>query len=540
MDLNLNIATASAQIDIVEALVAVAGRDAVLTTLAERTFFSTDIAASGEVADAVVQVSDPQILSAVVATATGLGWIVVPRGGGFSYTGGYTPETTRAIIVDLRPMDRIVEINTEDMYVVVEAGCTWQRLYQALRAEGVRTPYFGPMSGFRATVGGALSQGSFFLGSAQFGPASDSVLGLEVVLADGTLLRTGSWASNGGATPFFRQYGPDTTGLFLSDTGAMGLKTRAVLRLIPLPPHQAYASFAFTTHEGALAGVSAIGRSGMAAECYCWDPFFVRLMAANASAGTGDDLKILLSVIRGGSGPIDGLLAGARIALAGRGVFKGDTWLLHVTADDVSAAGAAAKLKRLRGLARRAGGSEVSPTAPRAMRAAPFIDFNTPERRTLRRSLPVHGVSAHSRAQAVARDIYAYLEEHKAAMAAVDLNCGVIFLAVGGQAVTIEPLLSWDDPEHFLHDRVTETSDLEALEAIPARPAATDLAFELRKGFKAIFKRHGCVHVQIGRSYPWAETLDPATLRLVTAVKDTIDPGRLMNRGSLGFDGPGR
>lgn len=537
MDLNPAV-VAPAETDLVSALVAAAGRDAVLTDLAERAFYSTDIASRGEVADAVVRVSDTATLSRVVAAATGLGWTVVPRGGGFSYTGGYTPETTRAVVVDLRPMNRVVEINTEDMYVVVETGCTWHRLYEALKAKGVRTPYFGPMSGYGATVGGALSQGSFFLGSAQYGAVSDSVLGLEVVLADGAILRTGSWAANGGATPFFRQYGPDATGLFLNDTGAMGMKARAVLRLIPFPPNQGYASFAFTSHAAALAAVSAVGRSGLAAECYCWDPFFVRLMAANASAGTGDDLKILVSVIRGGSGPLDGLLAGARIALAGRGVFKGDTWLLHMTTDDVSAAGAAAKLKRLRRLASGNGGSEVSPTAPRAMRATPFIDFNTAERRGLRRSLPVHGVCAHSRAQAVARDVYAYLDAHAAAMTDVGLNCGVIFLAVGGQAVTIEPLLSWDDEEHFLHNRVEETSDLEALASYAERPAATRLAFELRTGFKAIFKRHGCVHVQIARAYPWAESLDLTTLGLITTVKDEVDPRRLMNRGSLGFAGP--
>jgi FAD/FMN-containing dehydrogenase len=518
-------------------LEALVGTDALITDLAQRTFYSTDIAETGRIAAAVVRVRETELLSRVVAACTGAGFTVIPRGGGFSYTGGYTPEQQHSVIIDLRPMDRIVEINVQDMYVVVETGCTWRLLYQALQAKGVRTPYFGPMSGYHATIGGALSQGSFFLGSSQYGPVSESVLGLEVVLADGTVLRTGSGASTEFTPPFLRQYGPDATGFFLNDSGAMGLKTRAVLRLIQSPPYQAYGSFAFASHAAALAAVSEIGRSGLAAECYCWDPFFVRLMAA-ASTGTAQDLRFLLNVVKAGSGLIDGLTAAARIALAGRRDMRGDGWLLHTTIDDVSAAGAAAKLRLVRDLAKAQGGREVSPSAPRAMRGTPFIDFNIPERRIPRRNLPVHGIAPHSRAPAVADEIYAFLERHQNMMQREGVQCGVIFFAVLGQAAAIEPLLYWDDPEHLLHDRIAQTSDLAQLATRSERSAATRLAFDLRDGLKQIFRRHGCVHLQIGRAYPWRDTRDPATLRLLAAVKHAVDPRGLMNRGALGFAGP--
>jgi hypothetical protein len=261
-------------------------------------------------------------------------------------------------------------------------------------------------------------------------------------------------------------------------------------------------------------------------------------MASQASTGFSDDLHLLLNVIRGGSNIVDGLVAGARIALAGRSVFSGDTWLLNVTVDDVSMAGASAKMNILRRLAQEQGAKEVSPTAPRALRGTPFVDFNTEERRTRRRNLPVHGVSPHSRSPAVAADIYAYLAENRAEMERLEITCGVIMVAVGLQAVTIEPLLSWEDDEHFLHDRVGQTSDLAGLTAYGARPEATQVAMRMRQDIKAIFRKHGCVHVQVARSYPWAETRAPATLALITAVKDVVDPLRLVNRGSLGFGGP--
>jgi FAD/FMN-containing dehydrogenase len=540
MSLALNTVAAhdEAAIDIAPILAAIVGSDGVLTSIEQRTFFSTDIASRGVTADAVVRVGDTQTLSKVVRACTERGFIVIPRGGGFSYTGGYTPTEAYTVIVDLRPMNRVVEINLEDLYVVVEAGCTWERLYEALKAEGLRTPYFGPMSGYRATVGGALSQGSLFLGSTQYGTVSDSVLGLEVVLADGTILKTGSGASP--ETPdYFRQYGPDATGLFLSDTGAMGFKTRAVLKLIPFPPYQAYGSFAFSSYQEAVAAVSDVGRSGLAAECYCWDPYFVTLMAA-ASTGTKEDLRFLWNVVKAGSGLIDGVSAAARIAFSGRRSFTGDTWLMHVVIDEATAPGAAAKLKLVRALAKAAGGKEVSPSAPRALRGTPFTDFNVPERRTPLRNLPTNSLSPHSRAQAVAADVYGVIESQKTEMEAHGVQCGVIFFAVGAQAMCIEPLIYWQDEEHFQHNRIEETSNLAALDDHQDRPAQTKLGFAIRDAFKAAFRRHGCLHVQIARSYPWLETRDEATRKLLTAVKDAVDPDRRVNRGSLGFGGPER
>jgi FAD/FMN-containing dehydrogenase len=121
-----------------------------------------------------------------------------------------------------------------------------------LRAQGVRTPYWGPLSGRYATVGGALSQNSLFYGSARYGSVADSVLGLDVILAGGKRLRTGSGGSLGGS-PFFRYFGPDITGLFVSDTGAFGVKAAATLKLIPFPPVTHCASFAFDDSSSLVA-----------------------------------------------------------------------------------------------------------------------------------------------------------------------------------------------------------------------------------------------------------------------------------------------
>lgn len=516
-------------------LAAIVGAERVLDGLAERTFFSTDIASRGATARAVVRVTSTDELSRVVALCTGRGLAVIPRGGGFSYTGGYTPVSTDSVILDLRGLDRIVEINEEDMYVRVGTGCTWRVLYETLKARGLRTPYYGPMSGYNATVGGALSQGSFFLGSTEYGTTADSVMSLEVVLANGDVIHTGSDSATD-VGPFFRNYGPDLTGLFLADTGAMGFKAVATLKLIPFPPHQAYGSFAFDSGTAAMAALSEIGRAGLAAEAYAWDPYFVQIMS-EATTGTRQDLGFLWAVVRNSAGIVDGLAAGLRIALNGKRVFKPGTHIIQVMIDDHSAAGAAERLKRIRAIALGHGAGELAPSVPRAVRATPFTDFNIPERRTTLRNLPTNSLYPHSRAQAALAAIRALLDENRVAMDRHGMTVGMVFFAVGKSTMCIEPLLYWDDPEHFHHNRVEQHSDIEALDGFDERPEATRFAFALRERLKAVMKAYGAVHVQIGKAYDYLPSREPRVAALVRDIKQSLDPDNRVNPGSLGLGG---
>ena len=519
--------------DIASRLTELLGAEQVETALDKTTFFSTDLSRRGPTAVAVIRPADAAQVAAAVKLCTDHLVTVIPRGGGFSYTGGYVPKEADSVIVDLRGLDRIVEINADDMYVVVETGCTWHTLYEALKAKGLRTPYFGPMSGYRATVGGALSQGSFFLGSSQYGPVADSVLAVEVALADGSVIRTGSWAGTDDSSPFFRSYGPDMTGVFLGDTGAFGFKTKAVLKLIPFPAHQGFASFAFASEADAVIAVSAIARSGMAAECYCWDPYFVKIMAS-ATEGIAEDLKILAGVAKGGGSKLRGLFNAAKLASAGKRVFSGDIFMLNLTVDDATRAGADGRLALLKQLAVDAGGREMAASAPMAMRGTPFIDFNTPDRRRLMRSLPTHGLVPHSRLPELSVEIRALLERRATAMAKVGVAVGVIYFGVGAQATCLEPIFYWDDQQHYQHDRIAERTDLAAIDR-EAMPESTELVMQVRKELVEIFVRFGSAHVQIGKSYPWLETRSGPVRVLATGLKDILDPRHLVNPGSLGF-----
>ncbi|MBN8281541.1 MAG: FAD-binding oxidoreductase, partial [Gammaproteobacteria bacterium] len=158
----------------------IVGQDRVVVDPEECAYLSQDAFWDGAVAAIAIRPANSQALADSLAAASAAGFASVPRGGGMSYTRGYVPTRERSVIVDCRDLDRIVTINADDLYVTAEAGCTWLQLYTALKPLGLRTPYFGPMSGRFATVGGALSQNSMFYGSAQYGTVAESVLGIEV------------------------------------------------------------------------------------------------------------------------------------------------------------------------------------------------------------------------------------------------------------------------------------------------------------------------------------------------------------------------
>ncbi|MCL4721125.1 MAG: FAD-binding oxidoreductase, partial [Gammaproteobacteria bacterium] len=125
-------------------LAAIVGQPHVLTGDADRSFYAMDVYNQRELPLAVVQPGTLEELQRVVRTATEQGVAIVPRGGGASYTDGYLPAVSNSILLDTGRMNRILEINETDMYVTVEPGVTWAELWQALKARGLRTTFWGP------------------------------------------------------------------------------------------------------------------------------------------------------------------------------------------------------------------------------------------------------------------------------------------------------------------------------------------------------------------------------------------------------------
>ena len=522
--------------ELIEALTRIVGESHVHASVADRLFYSTDVLSTGAIAAAAVSPASPAEVSTVVAVCTAAGFAVIPRGAGLSYTGGYTPRVSRSVTVDLQRLNRIVEINAEDMYISVEAGCSWKQILDALEPLGLRTPFWGPVSGHSSTVGGALSQGSIYYGSARYGSTADSVLGMQVVLADGTMVTTGSGSARVAASPFFRNFGPDLTGLFLNDSGALGIKTVATLKLIRNPIATDFLSFSFESYAQCTKVLSEICRRGLASECYVFDPFMHGLRLKRESLV--EDFRRLVSVARAGKSLISGARDAARIALTGRAAFKDVQYAMHVMLEGRGASLVSAECAEVRDIAFRSGGREIEATLPRVQRSEPF--FSRYGNGTLnpegQRYLPVHGICPHSRADAVIEAIQAVFAQFDAALEPNHVEWGYVMCGISTHAVIIEPLIFWADAPNQYHQRVVEPGYLAGLPKHAANSAGTELVRDLSTALKQEFMRLGCTHLQIGKSYPYREGRQRASFALLESIKRALDPAGRVNPGSLGLD----
>ena len=449
-----------------------------------------------------------------------------------SYTSGYVPTEAGSIVVDMQRLDRVLDINRDDMYVTVECGCTWKTLHEALEGTGLRTTYWGTLSGIHATVGGGLSQNSIFWGSARFGTAADAVVGLTVVLADGTIVRTGAGAQVNG-TPFFRHYGPDLTGLFTSDAGALGFKATATLRLVPMREYRESLSFDFDEHGPLIAALSEIGRAEIADEVFAFDPYLQSVRMQRESLVS--DVKKFAGVLKSGKGIVGSLKDGARVAMAGRRFMDDVSFSMHVMIEEKTEAAAAAAAEQARVICRAHGAREIENSIPKILRANPFTPLNNMVGPSGERWVPIHTLLPHSKAKAVTDRTYAIFEAHRADLERHGIGTGFLFAAVSTNAFVLEPVFFTPDSLNEIHREYVEDHVLAKLPGFDANPEAAAVTARVRQALIDMYAEEGGIHMQIGKSYPYRSGLQRYSFALVEKIKNAVDPDGRVNPGSLGL-----
>lgn len=497
----------------------------VLADAASLDFYAHDIYARGADLAAVVRPADKHQLAAAVKAATDAGHAVVPRGGGMSYTGGYTQDAPGAVLFDLARMTRVLEVDADSMFVRVEAGCSWAQLHAHLAPIGLRTPMWGTLSGLKATIGGGMSQNGIFWGTGRHGTAVESCRALEVVLADGTQMRVGK--------DFARPFGPDLTGLFLADTGALGIKAEVTLKLVREAEAHGYASFAFDTVEQLLATASEIERADIATECFGFDPHLNAIRMKRDSLAS--DAKQLVGMMKKQGGLLKGLKEGAKVALAGRSFLKDANYSLHVLVERSSQAAADNDIADARVIAGDNGGREVENTIPKIIRANPFGPLNSILGPDGERWAPIHALVSHGRAAAFCNALAEYFAARKADMDAAGIHYGILYAAVGGAGMVVEPCLYWPDASNPLIEDTMEKSHRANVPVLESNRDAWALVRKMKSEIVSLMGEHDAAHFQIGRTYRYRDSLDPAADALLLAIKRQLDPRGLMNPGSLGL-----
>ncbi len=523
-------AVTATQTEIHAQLATIVGADHVITGTAGEIFY-TDVYRKLETPAAVVRPQTVEQLQAVVAATSEKGIALTLRGGGASYTDGYSPRSEGQILLDLSLLNKIVEINEKDAFVTVEAGTTWATLKEALDKRNLRTPFWGPFSGLRATVGGSMSQNTISHGSGAHGISAQSAQAMDIVLADGSLLQTGS--ASAGAAPFTRFFGPDLTGLFTGDCGALGIKARITLPLLRKRDAHRTISLSFPDFESMHESMRRIGMERLEDTHFALDGGLSQGQISRQD-NAGQLFSIAWSILTSSPSYFDGFKQLLKSALSARKAISSSPYMTHYIVEGVNDTEAKSRLHRIRELNLDLG-REIPATVPAVVRGMPFAPFFNTLGPAGERWVPVHGILPHSKAPEFHTALEAFYAEREADMKRLGIWYGGMFSTVGSSAFLYEIALYWPDEITAYHTEVVPTDYMAKLPKYPANKEARDYIHRLKSDITDLFVSHGAVNYQLGKAYPYASRISPEALKIVNAIKGSTDPDTRLAQGSLGI-----
>ena len=203
--------------------------------------------------EAVVFARTTEDVSRLLRFCSERGVPVTARGAGYGYVGGCVP-SRGGVALSLARMNRILDLDERDFVAVVQPGVITGDLQAAARAKGLMYPP-DPASLKNSTLGGNIATNAGGPRCLKYGVTRAYVLGLEVVLAGGEVVRCG-------ARTHKNKTGFDLVGLFVGSEGMLGVVTEATLRLLPHPPTRAALSCGFADIRAAAGAVQAVFAAG--------------------------------------------------------------------------------------------------------------------------------------------------------------------------------------------------------------------------------------------------------------------------------------
>lgn len=510
--------------------------DQIISDPEMRACFSVDFSEEpGAVADVIVRPESSEDVALTVRAAADSDYAVLVRGGGMSYTRGYVPSGARSLILDMSGMNRIIEINCDNLYVIAEAGVTWLQMAEALKGTGYHIPFGGTLSGERATVGGGLASGAT---GVKKGEITDYILGMEVVLPDGRIVTTGSMATGAPMQPM-RHYGPDLTGLFTHDAGSLGIKTRAVFRLHPAPGGIGYACIGFNDTAALIDAMCEIGRSGLGSEVVAFGEYHNRMFAMEPRPDFAQVREMLGTVYRAGPTRTAAIRNVMHLCRPNGLKFLKD-WkhTLLIIADGDSPRVAGERIRKLKTMAVKRGGRNLPPALAIVMRSMPF----QPVERLIvgwqaeNNSFPSNRTVRYSDAHALSRLVQDFWSENRALMTRHGIVVTELYLIVNA-TFGIEPIIYWRDAVNPLRLSVIGEERRGAAASIPANEDARAAAIDLRHRLVERMGQLTGAHFQIGKFYPYQRDLVREENRqLLAQIKDLLDHKQVLNPGGLGIE----
>jgi len=235
-------------------LIQIVGEANVTDNLIDRVSFSYDASEHNHRPEGGVWAESAEQVSEIMRLATRNKIPVIPRGAGTGLSGMAVP-IQGGIVLDLNRMNQILRISIEDRLAVVQPGVVYADLEKALVPYGFFFPP-DPASGKVSTLGGNVATNAGGLKGTKYGTTRDYVLGLQIVLPDGRIMRTGSKAMKSVS-------GYDLTRLFVGSEGTLGIVTEITLKINPKPTATSTALATFDSLEDAGNAINQIMHSGI-------------------------------------------------------------------------------------------------------------------------------------------------------------------------------------------------------------------------------------------------------------------------------------
>lgn len=237
--------------NIIKELEKIVGNENVSTVKADRICYSYDATQLSFLPEVVVHPGSTDEISRIMKLANRERIPVFPRGAGSGFTGGSLP-TKGGIVLCTEQMDRILEIDEENLVATVEPGVITEQFQKAVEKVGLFYPP-DPASLKFSTLGGNVAECAGGPRCVKYGVTKDFIIGLEVVTPIGDIITTGGPTMKG-------VVGYDLTKLLCGSEGTLGIITRIVIKLLPLPEAKKTMLVMFASIDGAAQAVSAIIR----------------------------------------------------------------------------------------------------------------------------------------------------------------------------------------------------------------------------------------------------------------------------------------
>ena len=457
----------------VAAATAVVGTGFVVQDEAARLRYGTDALKRGHPADLVVVPATTAEVSAIARLCHAAGVPIVPRGAGTGYTGGAVP-VRGGVVVSLERFTRILSIDRRNLLTVVQPGVITGTLQDAVEAVGLFYPP-DPASLRECSVGGNVAECAGGPRAFKYGNTRRYVLGLEAVLVDGTVIRTGGKTVK-------NVVGYDLTQLLVGSEGTLAIVTEITLRLVPLPPARAALRATFATIAGAVDTVDRLVQRGVV-------PAALELVD-----------RVSLEALRK-------YLGGEPLAPAGTEA------LLVIEVDGVDAA-VAHEIALVEAACREAGATDVRRAIDEAERQEVWR-----VRRELSYALRTVGAWKYNHDIVVPKGRIPELFE---LVDRLRRDSGLLIPAfghVGDGNIHVNIMVDANDPETNARVRATEQALFEGVVALEG----------------SVTGEHG---IGFSKAKYLPLEITPATIAVMRAVKQAFDPRGLLNPGKIFLDSP--